>query len=203
MRSGGMSVEKMKKIAVFLSHVYEPMSGLMQKGVKAAALERGVKVIFFASFSDSYSSKDYTEYAKYDEGDALSIDIPNLEDFDGAIKISSSFGEKARQRLEEVLLSANIPSINIGGMDEKLNNICCDETRSFSEVVEHLITRHDCRDIYHLAGLPDKNFTYERIEAYKSTLIRYDIPFDEEKIYFGTAYFLWTKQRRKSTGSIL
>lgn len=181
-------MEKMKKIAVFLSHVYEPMAGLMQKGVKAAALERGVKVIFFASFSDSYSSKNYTEYAKYDEGDALSIDIPNLEDFDGAIKISSSFGEKARQRLEEVLLSANIPSINIGGLDEKLNNICCDETRSFSEVVEHLITRHDCRDIYHLAGLPDKNFTYERIEAYKSTLIRYDIPFDEEKIYFGT---LW------------
>ena len=41
----------MKKIAVFTSHVYEQMSGMMQKGLIDAALEHGVKLIFFASFS--------------------------------------------------------------------------------------------------------------------------------------------------------
>ena len=58
----------MKKIAVFTSHVYEQMSGLMQKGIIAAAKEYGVKLIFFASFGDSYSSRQYGEYSGYDEG---------------------------------------------------------------------------------------------------------------------------------------
>ena len=56
----------MKKIAVFTSHVYEPMCGLTQKGINAAALELGVKVIYFASFSDSYTGRSYDKYSKYD-----------------------------------------------------------------------------------------------------------------------------------------
>ena len=84
----------MKKIAVFTSHVYEQMSGMMQKGLIDAAMKYGVKLIFFASFGDSYSSKSYGEFSKYDEGDKVSFDIPNLNDFDGAIKISTSFSRQ-------------------------------------------------------------------------------------------------------------
>ncbi|MBO7426352.1 MAG: GGDEF domain-containing protein [Clostridiales bacterium] len=178
----------MKKVAVFTSHVYEPMSGLMQKGIKAAALEHNVKVIFFASFSDSYSSKNYGEYSRYDEGDNVSFDIPDLNDFDGIIKISTYFSETVKKHLDQILSNVSIPVINIGGMDERYMSICCDETRSFSEVVEHLIKCHNCRDIYHLAGIKDKNFTFERVEAYKTVLLKNNIPFDEEKIYYGN---LW------------
>ena len=177
-----------KKIAVFTSHVYEPMCGMMQKGINAAAKELGIKLIYFASFSDSYSNRNYREYSRYDEGDTVAFDIPDLNDFDGAIKIDTYFGDKAEERLDQRLQHTSIPVINIGGYEEKYRNVCCDETRSFSEVVEHVITVHGCRDIYHLAGLHDKHFTRERIEAYKSSLIRHDIPFDEEKIFFGN---LW------------
>ena len=68
----------MKKIAVFTSHVYEPMCGLTQKGINAAAADYGVKVIYFASFSDSYSGRAYDEYNRYDQGDNVSFDIPDL-----------------------------------------------------------------------------------------------------------------------------
>lgn len=177
-----------RKIAVFTSHVYEPMAGLMQKGINAAAIDLGVKVIYFASFSDSYSSRNYANYTRYDEGDTVSFDIPDLNEFDGIIKIQTSFGDKAKERLNQRLQSTSLPIINIGGFDDKYRNICCDETRTFGELVEHLVVTHGCRNIYHLAGLPDKNFTWERIEAYKSILLKYDIPFDEDKIYFGN---LW------------
>ena len=177
-----------KKIAVFTSHVYEQMCGLMQKGIRKAALDLGVKVIFFASFSDSYSSRNYAEYAKYDEGDNVSFDIPDINDFDGIIKISSSFGETAREHLNQILTRVQIPVITIGGMDDRFINICCDETKSYSEVVEHVIKCHGCRDIYHLAGIKEKNFTQERVDAYKSALIKNNIPFDMEKVYYGT---LW------------
>ena len=73
----------MKKIAVFTSHVYEQMSGQMQKGLIDAARKYGVKLIFFASFGDSYSSRNYGKFSRYDEGDCVSFDIPDLNDFDG------------------------------------------------------------------------------------------------------------------------
>lgn len=178
----------MKKIAVFTSHVYEAMSGLMQKGINAAALEHGVKIIYFAGFSDSYSYKNYGEYTRYDEGDNVSYDIPDLDDFDGVIKISTYFSEISKAHLRKLLSNVNIPVINIGGADDSLRSIYCNEIKSFGEVVSHLIDCHGCRDIYHLAGLPDKSFTHERIEAYKDALIEHDIPYDEEKVYYGN---LW------------
>ena len=91
----------MKKIAVFTSHVYEQMSGQMQKGIIDAALKYGIKVIFFCSFGDSYSSKQYGEFSGYDEGDTVSFDIPDLNEFDGVIKISTYFSKVTKEHLNQ------------------------------------------------------------------------------------------------------
>ena len=178
----------MKKIAVFTSHVYEPMCVLTQKGINAAALDCGVKVIYFSSFSDSYTERNYDEYKKYDQGDNVSFDIPDLEDFDGIIKISTYFSPCVKEHLQNILSKTKVPVINIGGFDPQHMNIVCDDTHSFNEIVSHLIDVHGCKDIYHLAGLPEKSFTQERIEAYKSCLMAHDIEYDESKVYYGT---LW------------
>ena len=178
----------MKKIAVFTSHIYEPMCVMTQKGINAAALDCGVKVIYFSSFSDSYTERNYDEYAKYDQGDNVSFDIPDLDDFDGVIKISTYFSQGVKEHLSHILSKTTIPVINIGGFDEKFMNIICDDSHSFHEIVSHLIEVHNCKDIYHLAGIPDKAFTQERLEAYKSSLIAHDIEYDPEKVYYGT---LW------------
>ena len=178
----------MKKIAVFTSHVYEPMCGLTQKGINAAAVDCGVKVIYFSSFSDSYSGRNYDEYENYDKGDNVSFDIPDLSDFDGIIRISTYFSETVKEHLKQLLSKTDLPIINLGTYNDDYINIICDDTHSFSEVVSHIIDVHGCRDIYHLAGLPEKEFTQERIEAYKSALLAHDIDYDPEKVYYGN---LW------------
>ena len=178
----------MKKIAVFTSHVYEPMCGLTQKGINAAALDLGVKVIYFASFSDSYSVRNYDQYNKYDQGDNVSFDIPDLNDFDGVIKISTYFSPTVKNHLEHILSKATIPVINIGILDPDHRTIVCDDKQSFREVVDHVIECHGCRDIYHLAGIPEKIFSRIRLEAYKESLIVHGIEYDESKVYYGT---LW------------
>ena len=179
----------MKKIAVFTSHVYEQMSVMMQKGLIDAAREYGVKLIFFASFGDSYSARNYGEFSKYDEGDCVSFDIPDLEDFDGVIKISTYFSQIIKDHLKKILSEYDKPIINIGGWDEERFNVRCDDTATFAKVVEHVVECHGCRDIFHLAGAKDKNFTYERLGAFKSVLEKHGIPFDEEKVYYGDLWF--------------
>lgn len=178
----------MKKIAVFTSHVYEPMCGLTQKGINAAALDLGVKVIYFASFSDSYSVRNYDQYNKYDQGDNVSFDIPDLNDFDGVIKISTYFSPTVKNHLEHILSKATIPVINIGILDPDHRTIVCDDKQSFREVVDHVIECHGCRDVYHLAGIPEKIFAQIRLESYKESLIAHGIEYDESKVYYGT---LW------------
>lgn len=179
----------MKKIAVFTSHVYEQMSVMMQKGLIDAARKYGVKLIFFASFGDSYSSRNYGEFSKYDEGDCVSFDIPDLNDFDGVIKISTYFSQIIKDHLKKILPKYDIPVINIGGKDESQFNVRCDDTATFAKVVEHIVECHGCRDIFHLAGAKDKNFTYERLDAFKDVLEKHGIPFDEEKVYYGDLWF--------------
>ena len=179
----------MKKIAVFTSHVYEQMSGQMQKGITDAARWYGVKLIFFASFGDSYSSRNYGKFSKYDEGDCVSFDIPNLKDFDGVIKISTYFSEVIKNHLKVILSENDIPVINIGMIDEEHLSITCDDKATFAKVVDHVVRFHGCRDVYHVAGDKLHNFSFERIDAYRTVLERYKIPFDEEKIYYSNLWY--------------
>ena len=179
----------MKKIAVFTSHVYEQMSAMMQKGLIDAAKKYGVKLIFFASFGDSYSARNYGEFSRYDEGDCVSFDIPDLDDFDGVIKISTYFSQIIKDHLKKLLSEYDKPIINIGGKDEDQFNVRCDDIATFSKVVEHVVECHGCKDIFHLAGDKTKNFTQERLDAFKTVLESHGIPFEEEKNYYGTLWF--------------
>ena len=80
-----------RKVAVFSSNIYETMTREMQHGINDAALAGGVKVIYFAIFSDTFSSKYYDQYVMYDEGDIVAFELPDLDEFDGVIRIDSSF----------------------------------------------------------------------------------------------------------------
>lgn len=179
---------KRRKIAVFSSSIYEPMVRTMINGVIKAAEETGDKVICFTSFSDSYSSKVYDKFHLYDEGDVVAIELPDLNDFDGIIKVDQSMNGHAYNCLMKRLKATDLPVINVGSKEDGLINILNDESASFSDIVDHVIKAHGCKDIYHLAGIKGKYFTDERIDAYKDTLIRNGIEYDPEKVYYGT---LW------------
>lgn len=179
---------KRRKVAVFTSNMYETMTREMEHGIIQGALDNDVKVIVFAVFSDTFSSKVYDQYVMYDEGDIVSFEIPDLDDFDGVIRIDSSYPPYAKSRLFEILAKTNTPVINVGGKIDGFRNMLNNEAISFAAVVDHIVTEHGCRDIYHVAGKKEEYFTYERIDAVKKVLESHGLELPDEKIYFGT---LW------------
>lgn len=191
---------KRKKVAVFVSNIYGMMINEMQAGITEAALKEDVKLIYFASFSDSFSRKVYNQYEKYDEGDIAPFKIPDLEDFDGVILVTTSFPVDYKERIDRLLQDTGKPVINLGGEDERYYNIVNDEEASFSKVVDHVITEHGCRDIFHVAGDDKHYFTYRRIEAYKNVLEKHGIPFSDDKVYFGN---LWMSCGEEAVNYIL
>ena len=181
-------MEKRKKVAVFSPNIYEPMTHAIQEGISKAALELGIKVIYFASFSDSFSQSIYDQYQLYDEGDIVSFELPDLDDFDGIIRVDLTYGPYTLKHLDDRLSSVKIPIVNVGGYDDRYYNVVSNEAASFSNVVEHLITVHGCKDIYNIAGLKERQFTQPRIDAYRAALEKHGIEYDESKVYYGT---LW------------
>ena len=177
-----------KKVAVFVFNMYGAMIREVQEGLNRAALEEGVKLIYFASFSDGFSKKFYNQYIKYDEGDIVSFKLPDLSDFDGLVVITAGFPEDYNERIERLLASIDIPTVFLGGISNRYYNILNNEKASFKVIVEHVVKVHGCKNIYHVAGKPENDFTHRRIEAFKEVLSENGIPCGEDRIYFGT---LW------------
>ena len=181
-------MDNRKKLAVFTANIYEPMVKAIQDGIKTAALEENIKVFYFTSFSDKFSSKVYSQYERYDKGDVVSFLLPDLDDFDGVIRVSFAYGTYTEKKLDEMIDTLNIPILNVGGKHDTFRYVSNDEQKSFMDIVEHVITEHNCKDIYHVAGKKDLYFTHERIAAYRTVLEKHGIPYDEDKIIYGT---LW------------
>ena len=179
---------KRKKIAVFSPNIYEPMAHAIQDGISKAALELGIKAIFFVTFSDDFTTRLYDEYKNYDEGDIAAFELPDLDDFDGIIRVDLAYGPYSQKHLDERLSNVSIPIVNVGGQDPRYLNVVTNENDSFTTLIDHIIEKHNCKDIYHLAGLKERPFTQSRIYAYRRSLESHGIPFDQDKIYYGT---LW------------
>lgn len=177
-----------KKVAVLVSNMYGNMINEMQEGLIEEALEQDIKLIFFASFSDGFSRQFYDQYIKYDEGDIVSFMLADLNDFDGVVFISDSFSFDYRARINELLKKVTVPVINVGKTENGKICLINDSDKSFNTVVEHVVTVHGCKDIYHVAGSKTSAYTAERLNSYRSVLEKYGLDASDEKIYYGN---LW------------
>jgi len=177
-----------KKIAVFVLNMYGAMINDVQRGLNEAAFEENVKLIYFASFSDGFSSEFYDQYVKYDEGDIVSFKLPDLDDFDGVIVITISFTPEYLKRIEPLLEKTKTPVLYLGEPDERFYSVGNADVESFKDVIEHVINSHGAKNIYNVAGPQDRDFSISRVKTFKETLSEYGLPADEDRIYYGT---LW------------
>ena len=61
--------KKCRTVAVFMARIYSAMAQETQRGMDDAAMAHGVKLIYFTSFSDEFSSLTYPQMEFYDKGD--------------------------------------------------------------------------------------------------------------------------------------
>ena len=66
-----------KKIAVFISALYEGMVRETVEGLLSAADGKKEKLLFFTSFADNFTSKNYDLYQVYDIGDFVVYLLPD------------------------------------------------------------------------------------------------------------------------------
>ena len=175
-----------KKIAIFISALYEDMVSETVYGLLKAANEENVKLIFFTSFADNHTSRTYDRYQDYDTGDFVVYLLPDMKEYDGLISFDTYMTGSFIEPIDSLKQAVKCPVVTLGTVKEGTVSIVNDQERSFSEVIEHLIDFHGCKDIVHIAGPLERSFCVERIDIYKKVMNSRGLPCEKERFYFGT-----------------
>ena len=174
-----------KKIAVFISALYEGMVRETVEGMLSAARDENVKLVFFTSFADNHTSKNYDLYQDYDIGDFVVYLLPDLKEYDALISFDTYMTGSFIEPINRLKKAAPCPVITMGTIQEGTYSIVNDQDLSFSELIRHLTDHHGCRDIVHVAGPLERSFCLERIRIFQDTLTACGLPCGEDHIFYG------------------
>lgn len=174
-----------KTIAVFISALYENMVRETVEGLLDAARGENVKLIFFTSFADNYTSKNYDLYQVYDIGDFVVYLLPELKEYDALISFDTYMTGSFVEPIDRLKKVAQCPVVTLGTVKEGTYSIYNDQDRSFAELIRHVVDHHGCRDIVHVAGPVERSFCLERIRIFRDTLTAYGLPCGEDRIIYG------------------
>ena len=174
-----------KKIAVFISALYEDMVRETVEGLLSAADRETTKLLFFTSFADNHTSRNYDRYQDYDNGEFVVYLLPDLKEYDALISFDTYMTGSFVEPIGQLKKTAPCPVITLGTVREGTWSVANDQDTSFTEIIEHLIQVHGCRDFVHVAGPRERSFCVERIEIFRRTLTAHDLPCGEERIFYG------------------
>ena len=175
-----------KRIAVFISALYEDMVRETVEGLLKAAEKENVKIIFFTSFADNHTSRNYCRYQDYDTGDFVVYLLPDMKEYDALISFDTYMTGSFIEPIDRLKKAVKCPVITLGTVKEGTCSVVNDQDRSFSEVIEHVIDVHGCRDIIHVGGPRERSFCLERIEIFEQTMKARGLPCGDGQIYYGT-----------------
>ncbi len=178
-----------KKIALCVSRHMENEQQKYIKNICNRAKVYNCKVVVFSTASDLYYG------TIYDDGEASIFRMIDVLYYDAIVLLAESFKRDAEQyELIARAKKAGVPVIVINREIEGCYCLSFDFNTSFRNVVEHMVGGHGYRRINFLAGMPDNDFSDNRINIYKEVLAKYGIPFEDRRVGYG---YFWDEPTRK------
>ena len=178
-----------KLVAAYVSDIYRDMVRKTHYGVIQAAKRHNIKILFFTSFSDNYSNLQYTSFTKYDIGDFAIYHLPDLTKYDGLLSFDSYMPEIFIEPLNDLKREAPCPVVTLGDIRDFSYNVVNDQDRSYMEIIEHLIIDHECTDLVHVAGRMEMSFSRDRLNVFRKTLKKHNLPDEDDRIFYGTLWY--------------
>lgn len=168
-----------KKIALFSTGwsgqiIYQFASGLCE-GLKFVPSD----VYFFLNFATYGASKEDTH------GEMNIFELPNMEDFDAAVVFANALDyPEIIKKLNKKFSAAGIPVVYTGKQEDGAYFVGSDNLSGTTALTEHLITEHNVKDIWFMAGSINNMDSNSRLSAVKSVLAKHDLEILDQNICY-------------------
>ena len=183
---GVRRLKKRKLIGVLMSEVEELYQQKLLSGIISQCFSLNYDVAIFSTFI-----KD-TGLPEYKRGEKNIFNLINFDRFDGIIVAPLTLAiENLIEEIEETLRKkCKCPIIYVDKESKYFPHIETNDKYAMEQVVDHLIEKHGYKDIFCLAADLKSVATIQRVEGYKASLRKHDIPIDASRIsYDGDFYF--------------
>ncbi len=169
-----------KVIAVCVSRANNQENLAYLRAFHSLAKERGYLMAAYFLTSDVFL---FGEDVKKDAGVFSMI---NYDYVDALVVIRDDLmTEDVIRELIGTAKENNIPRVVIGAGCDDAFTVEYQGDDCFEAIVRHIVEEHGCKNVYFMAGVPDKEFSYMWVDVYRRVLEENGIEFDENKVGFG------------------
>ena len=169
-----------RKIAVFTNGWNDDYLDFALEGIRKRAAEDDIDVYVFL---------DYTSYDKPEDeikGELNILNLPDLKEFDGVLLLGNTLNNAGEnQILREKVLKAGVPSVCLEYELPDINCIRTENINGMKELVEHMITVHNVKDVFWISGPSDNDESNARFEAIVETMEKHGLKFDDSRVFEG------------------
>lgn len=169
-----------KKIAVFTNGWNDDYLDFALEGIRRRASEDNIDVFIYL---------DYTSYDKTEEGITGEINIlnlPKIEAFDGILLLGNTLNTAGENLiLRERILQTKVPSICLEYELDDINCIRTENVNGMKELMEHMITVHNVKDIFWVSGPHDNAESNERYQAIIEIMEKHGLKVNPDKVFEG------------------
>ncbi len=169
-----------KKIAVFTNGWNDDYLDFALEGIRRRANEDNIDVFIYL---------DYTSYDKTEDettGEINILNLPKIEAFDGVLLLGNTLNTAGENLiLRERILQTKVPSICLEYELDGINCIRTENVNGMKELMEHMITVHDVKDIFWVSGPHDNAESNERYQAVIEIMEKHGLKVDPDKVFEG------------------
>ncbi|MBR3833993.1 MAG: EAL domain-containing protein [Lachnospiraceae bacterium] len=174
-----------KRVALLLGHVEESYQSTFIKGFFEQMFSYDYDVCVFAMYNK------YQETVEREQGESVIFSLVNPALFDGIVILSDTIqtpglAEKLEERFKE---NYSGPVVCVDKQSKYYPTLITDHYFVCKKLVEHLIVEHGYKDIAYLTGKEEHIHSQERLKAYKDCMNEYNLPINENRIFYGDFWY--------------
>ncbi|MBQ0041830.1 MAG: GGDEF domain-containing protein [Lachnospiraceae bacterium] len=178
-----------KRIAVCMARIEESIPGEALCSICKIADDLGYGIQLLNTF------EDLGLHNLYDEGEKSIFGLLNPELICGVILFPETIkDDKTNRKIIDFCKEKNIPIVCVDRNVPDCHSVTFGYEESFEQIVEHLITVHDCKTFYMMAGIRNNSFSEERIDAARRVIERHGLKLRPQDVGYGDFWEIPTRE---------
>ena len=136
-----------------------------------------IDLYVFHSFGNFNKDQDFNN------GEYNIFRLPNLSTFDGILLDLANI--KTPSLKEELIAAAGNADVPVISLLEEIPGLYFSGINNYDaicQLMDHLITEHNCRAINYVGGPSESAENQERFRAYRESLLKHGIPYDSNRM---------------------